>query len=139
MRAQDYTYFAEDLNKFCSRYRAQAKSGQTTRRADPVWSDSSYSSYRDLYMNTYEVPTVVLTMSEPDLIALMNELNEVNTPEYKEFVGCRKILGHGFINELQSYKYRQSREEQIRNQNPGVKKAWENYQLMLKLAGNNTQ
>jgi hypothetical protein len=140
MRAQDYIYlFEKNLNKFCSQYRAHVKAGQPMRRVDPIWADPISNNYRDFHVTTYEVPTVEIVISENDLSALMNDLAEMDTSEYNEFVRYNKILGRGFMNDLQTYKYRQSKEEHIRNQNPGVKKAWENYQLMLKLAGNNTQ
>lgn len=133
---QQIKSFGKHLNEFCSRYRAYARTGPTMRRAEPIsfknWKDDDFYH---AHMNTYEVPALELTISEEDLQKLMDDLAEVDTPDYNEYQRMRKMLGEHFLLDLHSYKLQQAREDRARRENPGVQKAWENYQLMLKLAG----
>lgn len=135
-----YSYQKEkisDLEKFCKRYRIQARQGRTIRRPEPI----SYKPYtfeddfRNVYINTVEMPTYDLNITEEDFKQLLNDLAEMDSEEYNEYVRLRKSLGEHFVVDLYGLKSQQERERRIRATSPGVQKAWENYQLMLKLAG----
>jgi len=128
---------ATSLNEFCKRYRAYACQGKPINQPQPLkfdkWLDKEF--VYDTYIHTYSVPTVDINISEEDLDKLCNDLAEVDSEDYNEYVRLRKALGEHFILDHYEIKARQIREEQARKENPGVQKAWENYQLMLKLAG----
>jgi hypothetical protein len=130
--------FGKELNEFCSRYRAYPRQGQPVRRSKKL-NITDWVNPKDEWtfanLPTYEVPTVDLNISEEDLKKLFDDLAEVDSGEYKEYLRTRKVLGDHFMLDLYEVKGRQAREERARQANPGVQKAWENYQMMLKLAG----
>lgn len=71
-----------------------------------------------------------LEMSENDLDRLVDDVQS-----YKEL-----LVRYGnnivpYLNNAHDYAQQISYEFQIRKENPGVQKAWDNYQLMLKVAG----
>ena len=128
---------ATRLNEFCQRYRAYARQGDMQRRPMPIHYDSYLDRgfTADYHFTTYEIPTVNINIAEEDLDRLCNDLAEVDSEEYNEYVRLRKALGEHFVLEHYEDKRKQLRESEIRKSNPGVQKAWENYQMMLKLAG----
>lgn len=137
---QRYGYAKEplrDLHEFCQRYRAQAKTGRPVRRTEPIsfkqWTKDT--DFQDLYINTFDVETIDLNLTQEDFKQLLDDLSELDSEDYNEYVRLRKHLGEHFILEFIDQKGKQTREQRIRYDNPGVQKAWENYQLMLKLAG----
>ena len=129
---------ATSLNEFCQRYRAYARQGDPQSRPIPI----KYDSYldkgftADYHFETYSVPTVDINISEEDLIKLFEDLAEMDSEDYNEYVRLRKALGEHFVLDLYEVKSREEREHRIRQNNPGVQKAWEEYQLLLKLANN---
>lgn len=135
---EQYKTFNNSLNKFCSRYRATAKQGRPMRRSQPLsykdWMDDKQDFF-STSLNMFEVPTVELTISEDDFKELLNEVDELDSDDYREYLRLTKALGEHFVIDLYSLRREKEREERVRNANPGVQKAWENYQLMLKLAG----
>lgn len=128
---------ATSLQEFCQRYRAYARQGDPMRKPLPIHYDSYLDKgfKADYYFETYSVPTVNINISEEDLDKLCNDLAEVDSEDYNEYVRLRKALGEHFVLEFYEAKRKMSWESQIRKDNPGVQKAWENYQMMLKLAG----
>ena len=128
---------ATSLQEFCQRYRAYARQGDPQRRSMPIHNDKYLDKgfKADYYFETYSIPTVNITISEEDLEKLCNDLAEVDSEDYNEYVRHRKELGEYFVLEHYEAKRKQQRESEIRRSNPGVQKAWENYQMMLKLAG----
>jgi hypothetical protein len=128
---------ATNLTEFCQRYRAYARQGDPQRRHAPMyydrWMNKGFKS--DYYFETYSVPTVDINISEEDLEKLCNDLAEIDSGDYIEYARLRKELGEHFVLEHYEAKRKQQRESEIRRNNPGVQKAWKNYQMMLKLAG----
>jgi hypothetical protein len=131
--------FGKELNEFCSRYRAYARQGQTVRRSKKLnltdWVNPK-DDWTFANMPIQELPTVDINISEEDLKNLFDDLAEVECGEYQEYLRTKKVLGDHFMIDLYSIKGREEREQRARAANPGVQKAWENYQLMLKLSGN---
>ena len=129
----------KSIGKFCDRYHATARPGRPLQKIEPIsYNPFSYKDddvFNNVYMNTVTVPSVELTISEEDFQRLMSETEEIDSEDYKEYLRLTKALGQHFIVDYYSYKHQMAREEAARNKNPGVQKAWENYQLMLKLAG----
>lgn len=128
---------ATSLNEFCQRYRAYARQGDMQRRPMPIHYDSYLDKgfTADYYFTTYNVPTVDINISEEDLYKLFDDLAEVDSEDYNEYVRLRKALGEHFILAHYEAKRKREAEDRVRRDNPGVQKAWENYQMMLKLAG----
>lgn len=127
----------KDFNEFCKKYRIQAREGRPSQRAQPF----SYKDwgkevdFRHLSLNTFSVPTYDLNIEQDSLNQLMDDLAEIDSEEFNEYMRLRKALGEHFVLDLYQYKSKEAREEKARKDNPGVQKSWENYQLMLKLAG----
>jgi hypothetical protein len=63
-------------------------------------------------------------------------LAEMDSEEYNEYIRHRKGLGEHFIIDFYEHRRIQENEKRVRNSNPGVQKAWEEYQLLLKLSDN---
>ena len=139
MPLNKYSYDRERLDtlqQFCQRYKAHAKQGRPVRRSQPIsYQGWTKEDYKDLYLNTFEVETIDLNITEEDFRQLLNDLAEMDSEDWNEYVRHRKGLGEHFILEFYEHRRLQDREKRVRESNPGVQKAWENYQMMLKLAG----
>jgi hypothetical protein len=125
------------LQAFCQRYRAYARQGDPQRQSMPRHHNSYFDKgfKEDHYFETYSIPTVDINLAEEDLGKLYNDLAELDSENYHAYVRHRKALGEYFVLEYYEAKRKQQRECEIRKRNPGVQKAWETYQLVLKLAG----
>lgn len=127
----------KSMEIFAKKYYAKIRHGQMTRRPEPIrYMDFNNKVYdQDYYINTYDVQTFDINIAEEEFKKLLNAIEEIDSQEYRTYQQLTSVLGENFISEIQNHKYRESREASLRNLNPGVQKAWENYQLMLKLAG----
>jgi hypothetical protein len=129
--------FSKSIHDFCRRYCADVRSGRPIQKAQPIsysdWSKGNVD-FMNLHIGHYSVPSVEIKISEEDFKNVLNALDEIDEREYQEFIRLKKTLGDHFMIDLYSIKGREEREQRARAANPGVQKAWENYQLMLKLA-----
>lgn len=128
-----------DLKEFCYRFKIyNVRKGQPYKQVDPYpmqFATRHKDFYADYSMRAYEVSTTEITISDVELDKLMTELDEIKSRDYHEFVNLKKQLGDGFMYDFHRELYSKQREERVRSNTPAVQKAWDNYQLMLKLAG----
>ena len=121
--------------EFCRRYEARVeRTGQRYRRAEPSpWRISDYretSSIADeSFLHFVEVPLVAITLPEDRLGALIEHERRVTDmiDTKSQFHSRYSVLDH-IIREHEE-------ESRLRSTNPALKKAWENYQLLLRIHG----
>jgi hypothetical protein len=121
--------------EFCRRYEARVeRTGRYHRRAEPSpWRMSDYretSSIADeRFLHFVEVPLVAITLPEDRLGALIeHERRVTDMIERKPMYPTKySVLDH-IIREHEE-------ECRLRSTNPALKKAWDNYQLLLRIHG----
>ena len=121
--------------EFCRRYEARLeRTGRYHRRAEPSpWRISDYretSSIADeRFLHFVEVPLVAITLPEDRLGALIeHERRVTDMIERKPMYPTKySVLDH-IIQEHEE-------ECRLRSTNPALKKAWDNYQLLLRIHG----
>ena len=121
--------------EFCRRYEARVeRMGRYYRRAEPSpWRISDYretSSIADeRFLHFVEVPLVKITLPEDRLGALVEHERRVTDmiDKKSQFHSKYHVLDH-IIQEHEE-------ESRLRSTNPALKKAWDNYQLLLRIHG----
>lgn len=120
------------VNKFLQYYRAQASiiDKQAYYKREPISYNFSATEFAEQYQQIHYQNVIQLSLSEEDLLKLIedNEMSEQLRRQYGPHVDQ-------FINNAHTVANNLHREAQIRANNPGVKLAWEKYQMMLKIAG----
>lgn len=125
----------KSIEKFVKRYDARVRpTGEKYRRLPFIPYTYQVSNdihdFRD-YEVTYEVEDIVrIEMPESNFRHLV-ELNEMMTAPLPDQFRGLEINNRAVATILYNVKY----ESRIRNQVPAVKTAWDNYQLLLKLSG----
>lgn len=122
----------KDLKEFCYKYEAQVSpSSRPWRRPKrvplDVWA-SDPNVFKDIHHNYEDVPTVTITMPEDRFHALL---------EHDDWVSKAGLQGNNFFNNnvsrVSNMLMDHERECRLRYQHPGVQKAWEQYQIMLRM------
>lgn len=85
-----------------------------------------------------DVPAVEITMPEECFETILEKVNETSPEnrEWQEYNYINKKLGPGWVYRLVELDEQQRRESRLQQTNPALKKAWDQYQLMLKLCEN---
>jgi hypothetical protein len=133
-REQEKVYQA-----FCSRYRARVRESQESfYRREPI----SYSRWnidpQTPFHQTLETMSGVdISMSQEDFGKLLDIFEEIQDPysNWSQFEYMSKHLGPGWVDKLLKFKHQQEQDERIRHRNPGVQKAYDNYMMLLRIAG----
>jgi hypothetical protein len=81
-------------------------------------------------------PGVEITMSEESFSAMMDEFTDVTKEEYRYYQYMLKVEGQGWLNRMLNIRDRALREGRLRDQNPTLQAAWEQYQILLNLLDN---
>lgn len=122
-----------ELNKFCYRYEARVeRTGRYHRRAEPSpWRISDYPDTSVVkqadFLNFTEVPMVSITLPEDRLGALVeHEKRVTDMIEPKPMYPTKYSVLEHIIQEHEE-------ECRLRYTNPALKKAWENYQMLLRM------
>lgn len=123
----------KSLEQFCYRYDARIEqTGRYYRRAEPSpWRVNDYPDTSVVkqanFMNLTEVPIVAITLPEDRLNALIeHEKRVTDMIELKPmYISKYSVLEH-IIQEHEE-------ESRLRHTNPALKKAWENYQMLLRM------
>ena len=134
-----------NLEAWCRRYRADFRTHDRmeyefqplypTHQVDGVWTDSS------VYGRTVPRPWVKLDLSmvrfmeAVDLEARVQDLED----NYQRITQNQYQSNRFRDSYIKSYLDEEQRELELRNSNPAVKAAWEQYQLMLNLAMDNVR
>lgn len=126
---------------FCRKYEARVRQGAVVRRAEPIryTEFGKTDDFRNLYINTYDVPAVEISMPEDRFRDIADLIYDIESPNstYSTYERYSQALGQNWIYEFESFKHREAQEERIRRNNPAVQKAWDNYKLMLNLCKGN--
>ena len=122
----------KDVNKFLHKYDIQARQSQMRKYKAPSYTfdDFKHSNSYDHYVHTLTVSAYELLISEEDfrrLIAADDAMEEIYHrwgPDARNYLNeAYRVLGD------------EARETRVRKSNPAVQKAWERYQMLLKIAG----
>jgi vacuolar-type H+-ATPase catalytic subunit A/Vma1 len=122
----------ESMHSFIRRNNIDAKLVHKQVYQNPVMYND-FDSYKDgmnYYINYETVPALEMTVP----LSVMEDLVET----HDEVERLKQFFGPYALSDMkQAYLIIQSsnHEEFARRNNPAVKKAWENYQLLLKIAG----
>ena len=125
----------KSFEKFCRHYEARVeRTGQRHRRAETSpWRISDYNKTSSIaderFLHFVEVPLVAITLPEDRLGALIeHERRVTDMIERKPMYPTKySVLDH-IIREHEE-------ECRLRSTNPALKKAWDNYQLLLRIHG----
>ena len=119
--------------EFCRRYEARVeRTGQRHRRAEPSpWRISDYretSSIADeRFLHFVEVPLVKITLPEDRLGALVEHERRISA-----MLDLEQYLSHKH-QQIEAIIAEHEEECRLRYTNPALKKAWDNYQLLLRI------
>lgn len=105
---------------------------RVVRRIEPQYNPYDFNTnyYNERYLNTYEEQLVEMELPLSTFRTLAEQSYDIEDlrahfgPNIDE-MGQRIMVAD----------YNSRREARVRAENPGVQKAWENYQMMLKIAG----
>lgn len=126
---------SNDVYYFERRYNARVKLSQTTiQNPVPVtWQDMAIPDYHSMSCTTETTPAVEIVMTEDSFKELLKLSDECNNREYKQYQYMTSRMGQNWLNNMLNQQDRNQQEYRLRSQNPALQKAWEQYQLMLKL------
>ena len=131
---------SEDVYRFEKKFNARVRQSNM-RVAEPSYYDLSYLSMmadqdlsKTIFNTTRVVPAVDITMSEDCFGDLLDAVEFMDSAEWRHQEYMRSKMGSNWLNQLLSIQDRNIREEYLRVSNPAVQKAWEQYQMLLKLA-----
>jgi hypothetical protein len=127
---------SEEVYRFEKKFNARVRPSNM-RTAEPLYynlldriDDQDYSKTT---FNTRVVPAVDITMSEDCFEDLLDAVEFMDSAEWRHQEYMRSKMGSNWLNKLLSIQDRNIREEYLRDSNPAVQKAWEQYQMLLKL------
>lgn len=122
-----------ELNKFCYRYEARVeRTGRYYRRAEPTpWRVNDYpdtsAGQQAIFQNITEVPIMSISLPADRLNALIeHEKRVTDMIEPKPMYPTKYSVLEHIIQEHEE-------ECRLRYTNPALKKAWENYQMLLRM------
>ena len=125
--------FMNDIDKFCSRYEATVStSGRYFRRHQlpPLRVNNMYetSTAKDIFSNITEIPMLNVCLPQDRFAALVEHENRIT-----QLVDSKPFGLHSSYQRLQYIVAEHEEECRLRHTNPALKKAWENYQMILRL------
>ena len=118
----------KEVQEFCKKYDAQVgPSSRMHRRAARFtnWQDRADTDVSKVLPVTNVVPGVEIHMPEDRFRALMEHDHWLE----REFRRGDQFVDSGAVRIVREYE----RECRIRNEHPGVRAAWEQYQIMLRM------
>lgn len=124
----------KSVEEFCKRYEARiVRTGQYYRRAEPSpWRIPGYyetSTIKNVdFLNITEVPITSITLPEDRLGALVEHEQRVS-----DFVEPFHRGHVGKYQHIEAHIAEQEIECRLRHTNPALKKAWDNYQMLLRI------
>lgn len=113
-----------DVHRFAHKYGAYVSISTKYRRRMPepvMWDDPRALYQHSYFTNTYDEPYVELHMPAASLEHIVN-MSETEEQEAYRVQHALDVLKQHRV------------DEQVRNDNPAVQKAWRNYLMLLELA-----
>jgi len=114
----------KEVTEFCKKYDAQVKPSSQRHVRHRLLTMQEWEQHPFEPMHTWAVPFVEIHMPEDRFRALMEHDHWLE----REFRQNDGIMSNG-VRIVREYE----RECRIRNEHPGVKAAWEQYQIMLRM------
>ncbi len=108
----------------------------TNRRIQKIEPYSLDYNYPVRTLQTKSVPAVEIVMPEDQFYNLLKEVDEksdenIHWITYNQY---RRIYGSEWPHQFSDMMTRKTQEEKLRNSNAALKKAWDYYQLLLKMS-----
>jgi hypothetical protein len=130
MATKPSTY--DSVMKFLYKHQIQGRQVYMKQARAPSYSfDYDFNrDYTNYYIQAEDVPAIEMTMPLRALEDLIETHDEVE--RLKTFYGPDALNRMG---EAEDILYKNRKEEYARRNNPAVQKAWDNYQLLLRIAG----
>lgn len=123
-----------DIDNFCRRYEATVSpSGRYYRRAEksPFKMSDYYENSAGInehFINMIDVPMLNVSLPQDRFSALVEHENRIN-----KLIDSKTIGYNSSYQRLQYILAEHEEECRLRHTNPALKKAWENYQMLLRL------
>lgn len=81
------------------------------------------------------IPSVKITISEKSFTKLLDIIAATESVEWREYEWLLKTQGHEWLTNYLRIVDSEKDEQNLRDSNPALQQAWEEYQLILKLVG----
>ena len=122
----------ELIQKYLYRIGATAKQVYTRKIQSPrLVEDFDYHrDFMQYHMHVHEVPALEVTIAVDDLAKLLERQDDIEQLE--------RIYGPNVMDDVGRSRQvlQKARDDEfVRRNNPALQKAWDNYQLLLKIAG----
>jgi hypothetical protein len=121
----------------CFEREFEAKVSQSTNRRMQIIEPYTIEyTYSNATLRTKEVPAVEIVMPKDQFYNLLEKVDEksdenIHWLTYKQY---QNIYGTEWPYRFSDMMTREAQEEKLRNSNAALKKAWEHYQLLLKIS-----
>lgn len=122
----------QNVKFFTSHFRAWIRPSNSKS----VYANIDYTNSTALYQTQRTYDNMIdITISEKAFNELTTAVEEYyNNNEINEFRHLKERWGNGWIEDYFSLKKNNKFEQQLREKNPNVQKAWEQYQILLEIA-----
>ena len=121
------------VQRFEHKFNARARPSNMQIR-EPVTGRYDPYANEDVH-RTKTVPAVEILISERDFDELLGISEFLDSDEYRRILYMDSVMGKNWINQFQNQQDRTVREQHLRTKFPALQKAWDQYQLLLKLTG----
>lgn len=125
----------ESLRSFCKRYQATVSQCRELRSYTPHFSLAGPDLRQYSSFNYETVSTVDINLPERLFTLLIESINELDSEDYQQYKYMQKKYKGNFMGEMRKEESSRAAEHRTRSNNESVRRAWENYQMLLKLAG----
>jgi len=130
----------EKIYKFERMYRTRVRHSQITMPVPtyiPTWDRYDPGKFEASY-KTETIPALEFAVSVDDFEDIVDKLDQYSdtNKDWYEFQKCNDTYGPGWMHRMRRLESDKKREERLRQYNPALNKAWEQYQLLLKLCEN---
>jgi hypothetical protein len=119
------------VQRFEHRFNARARPSNMEIRQPVTWRYDPYA-IKDVH-RTETVPAVEILISERGFDELLGISEFLDSDEYRRILYMDSVMGKNWLNNILNQQDRNQREHHLRSQTPALQKAWEHYQVMLKL------
>lgn len=121
------------VQRFEHRFNARARPSNMEIR-QPVTGRYDPYANEDVH-RTKTVPAVEILISERDFDELLRISEFLDSDEYRRILYMDSVMGETWLNNILNQQDRNQREHHLRTKFPALQKAWDQYQLLLKLTG----
>lgn len=124
---------SSSVQRFEYRFNAHTRPSSMEIAERLSWRNDPYAM--DVTSRRQTVPAVEIQISERDFDELLAISEFLDSEEYKKIQYMDSAMGKNWINQILNQQDRAERERHLRTKFPALQKAWDQYQLLLKLTG----